>query len=63
MVLMVEWKSKKEPPKSKAELREILADAVRNTPRTAAHRPKRLLKAKKGESYPAARPLDPLTQG
>jgi hypothetical protein len=57
---MVEWKSKREPPKSKAELREMLADAVRNTPRTAAHRPKRLLKAK--ESHPAARPLDRPTQ-
>ena len=58
---MVEWKSKKEPPKSKAELREILADAVRNTARTAAHRPKRLLKAKK-DTYLAATPLDPPTQ-
>jgi len=28
---MAQWKSTREPPKTKAELREMLAEAVRNT--------------------------------
>jgi hypothetical protein len=36
----------REPPKTKAELREMLAEAVRNTQPSADHGPKRLPKAK-----------------
>jgi hypothetical protein len=36
-----------EPPKTKAELRQMLAEAVRNTQPGADHGPKRLPKAKK----------------
>jgi hypothetical protein len=39
--------SNREPPKTKAELREVLAEAVRNTQATADHGPKRLPKADK----------------
>jgi hypothetical protein len=35
----------REPPKTKVELREILAKAVRNTQPSAAHRPRPALKA------------------
>jgi len=28
---MTQWKSTREPPRTKAELREMLAEAVRNT--------------------------------
>jgi hypothetical protein len=37
----------REPPKTKAELRQMLAEAVRNTQPGADHGPKRLPKAKK----------------
>jgi hypothetical protein len=35
------------PPKTKAELRQMLAEAVRNTQPSADHGPKRLPKGKK----------------
>jgi len=47
---MVNWQQssfKREPPKTKAELRQMLAEAVRNTQPSADHRPKRLPKAKR----------------
>jgi hypothetical protein len=31
MLFMTQWKPTREPPKTKAELREMLAEAVRNT--------------------------------
>jgi hypothetical protein len=31
MVVMATWQKTREPPKTKAELREMLAQAVRNT--------------------------------
>jgi hypothetical protein len=37
----------RQPPKTKAELRQMLAEAVRNTRARADHGPKRLPKAKK----------------
>jgi len=37
----------REPPKMKAELCQMLTEAVRNTQASADHRPKRLPKAKK----------------
>jgi hypothetical protein len=37
----------RQPPKTKAEPRQILAEAVRNTQPIADHGPKRLPKAKK----------------
>jgi len=37
----------REPSKTKAELRQMLTEAVRNTQASADHRPKRLPKAKK----------------
>jgi hypothetical protein len=37
----------RQPPKTKAELRQMLAEAVRNTQPSADHAPKRLPKAKK----------------
>jgi hypothetical protein len=37
----------REPPKTKVELRQMLAEAVRNTQPGADHGPKRLPKAKK----------------
>jgi hypothetical protein len=49
MVSMVEWQKSftREPPKTKAELRQMLAEAIRNTDPIADHGPKRLPKAKK----------------
>jgi len=50
MYCMAYWQglsSNREPPKTKAELREVLAEAVRNTQATADHGPKRLPKAEK----------------
>ena len=48
MGLMAYWQASipRQPPKTKAELREMLAEAVRNTQPGAEHRPKRLSKAK-----------------
>jgi len=45
---MAHWQASttREPPKTKAELREMLADAVRNTQAEADHKPKRSPKAK-----------------
>jgi hypothetical protein len=37
----------KEPPKSKAELRQMLTEAVRNTQPSTDRKPKRLPKVKK----------------
>jgi hypothetical protein len=44
---MAHWQASttREPPKTKAELREMLADAVRNTQASADVRPKRSPKA------------------
>ena len=47
---MANWQKSsftREPPKTKAELRQMLAEAVRNTQPSADHRPKRLPRAKK----------------
>jgi hypothetical protein len=49
MVLMANWQKSKftrEAPKTKAELRLMLTEAVRNTQPGADHGPKRLPKAK-----------------
>ena len=45
---MTNWKksNRREPPKTKAELREMLTEAVRNTPHPV-QAPKQLAKAKK----------------
>jgi hypothetical protein len=47
MVLMAHWQASitREPPKTKAELRQMLAEAVRNTQPSADHRPKHPPKA------------------
>ena len=47
---MANWQKSsftREPPKTKVELRQMLAEAVRNTQPGADHGPKRLPKAKK----------------
>jgi hypothetical protein len=47
---MAHWQKSsytREPTKTKAELRQMLAEAVRNTQPSADHAPKRLPKAKK----------------
>jgi hypothetical protein len=48
MVIMAHWQASipKAPPKSKAELRQMLTEAVRNTRAEAEHRPKGQPKAK-----------------
>jgi hypothetical protein len=49
MVTMANWQQSsftREPPKTKAELRQMLAEAVRNTQPSADHGPKRLPKPK-----------------
>jgi hypothetical protein len=46
ILFMANWQQTREPPKTKAELRQMLAEAVRNTQPDADHRPKRLPKAK-----------------
>ena len=45
---MAHWQAStpKAPPKSKAELRQMLTDAVRNTQAEADHRPKHQAKSK-----------------
>jgi hypothetical protein len=49
MVSMAYWQASipRQPPKTKAELRQMLAEAVRNTKPGADHQPKRRSKAKK----------------
>ncbi len=50
MVLMVGWQKTgftREPPKTKAELRQMLTEAVRHTQASADDERKRLAKAKK----------------
>jgi hypothetical protein len=44
---MTQWKSTREAPKTKAELREMLAEAVRNTNTQPDSESKRLLKTEK----------------
>jgi hypothetical protein len=46
---MAQWQGsiRRQPPKTKDELRQMLADAVRNTQASADQGPKRLPKAKK----------------
>jgi hypothetical protein len=46
-----QWRSTREPPKTKAELREMLAEAVRNT---AQPEPKPPTKAKRDRPKKAA---------
>lgn len=46
IMFMTQWKSTSEPKKTKAELYEMLAEAVRNTAQPP--KPKRLPKAKRG---------------
>jgi hypothetical protein len=45
---MAHWQASitRQPPKTKAELRQMLAEAVRNTQPSADQRPKRSAKAK-----------------
>jgi hypothetical protein len=49
MEIMAHWQAsiQRQPPKTKAELRQMLAEAVRNTQPSAEHRPKHQPKAKK----------------
>jgi hypothetical protein len=50
LMSMANWQKSsftREPPKTKAELRQMLAEAVRNTQPSADRGPKRLPKAKK----------------
>jgi hypothetical protein len=49
---MAQWQASiaRQPPKTKAELRQMLAEAVRNTQPGAADRPKPSTKAKKDQS-------------
>jgi hypothetical protein len=46
---MAHWQATitRQPPKTKAELRQMLAEAVRNTQADADHRPKRSPKVEK----------------
>ena len=48
MLAMTQWQKSytREPTRTKAELREMLTEAVRNTQPSAGHGPKRLPKAK-----------------
>jgi hypothetical protein len=57
---MTQWQKTREPPKTKAELREMLAEAVRNTQPEA----KRLSKAKRDKIAAHAAPVHhPFTKG
>lgn len=49
MVFMAHWQasSPRQPPKTKAELRQMLTDAVRNTQPSVERQPERLSEAKK----------------
>jgi len=52
---MASWQgrsSTREPPKTKAELRQMLVEAVRNTQASTEHGPKRLPKSKKAAAEP-----------
>jgi hypothetical protein len=55
MVWMANWQKsfKREPPKTKDELRQMLAEAVRNTQPNVGHGPKPLPKAKTAAAGPA----------
>jgi hypothetical protein len=48
---MAQWRAPvtREPPKTKTELRQMLAEAVRNTQPAADERPKHPAKAKKNQ--------------
>ena len=48
MLSMAQWQKSytREPTRTKAELREMLTEAVRNTQPSSSHGPKRLPKAK-----------------
>jgi len=59
IALMVEWKSTRQPPKTKAELYEMLAEAVRNTQSSTSRGPKRPPKPKRSVSRPSIRSADP----
>jgi hypothetical protein len=53
---MADWQGRsgtREPAKTKAELRQMLAEAVRNTQATADQGPERLPKSKKVGAEPA----------
>jgi hypothetical protein len=53
---MAHWQarsSNREPPRTKAELRQMLAEAVRNTQATADHGLKRLPRPEKIAAVPA----------
>jgi hypothetical protein len=49
---MAQWQASiaRQPPKTKAELRQMLTEAVRNTQDSADQRPKRPAKAKNDQS-------------
>jgi hypothetical protein len=48
ILIMANWQKSftREPPRTKAELRQMLTEAVRNTQPSAGQRPKQLPKAK-----------------
>jgi hypothetical protein len=52
MAIMAQWQGSiaRQPPKTKAELRQMLAEAVRNTQASANVKPKRPAKAKNDQS-------------
>jgi hypothetical protein len=52
MEFMAQWQASiaRQPPKTKAELRQMLAEAVRNTQASADQKPKRPAKAKNDQS-------------
>jgi len=57
---MTQWQKTRDPPKTKAELREMLAEAVRNTQPEA----KRQSKAKRAKIAARAAPVyHPFTKG
>jgi hypothetical protein len=54
IVTMANWQKSsfmREPPKTKAELRQMLAEAVLNTQPSADHGPQHSAKAKKDQGY------------
>jgi hypothetical protein len=51
---MTQWRTKRESSKTKAELREMLAEAIRNTAQPETKRP---LKAKKSAKLPERKNL------
>jgi hypothetical protein len=52
MDIMAQWQASiaRQPPKTKAELRQMLTEAVRNTQSDAERRPKRSPKVKNDQS-------------